>query len=262
MKHLVLPEIPNVGETVTLAPETEHYLIRVRRLQTGDSLIAVDGRGGVARVELQRGDTRDWVVVGRERLATEEEPAEPSGALTVYAALLKGRKSDTVVRALTELGATRIVPIVTRYTVVRPDEVGGGRLGRWERIVVEACEQSGRIDRPQVNAPVPFETIIAERRSYGRAPEGRALIFHERAERPFVVSSEVPIVAAAVGPEGGFSEGEIEAAAGVGWEPVRLPTPVLRAETAAVAVTALVQYQRSHYNRSITGSKRSKWAAP
>lgn len=262
MKHLVLPEIPEEGSELPLASQTVHYLVNVRRLEAGDTLVAVDGRGGRCRIELGRDSTGRWVIGGRERLPVGSTVSVATAPLSVFVALLKGRKSDGVVRALTEIGVSRIVPVTTRRTIVRPDETGGARIGRWERIAREACEQSGRPDRPELSGPITFEKMLEHVSGNDEAPDGRALIFHETAAAMADLSPSLPVTAAAIGPEGGFAPEEISAAEARGWEPVLLPVPVLRAETAAIAVATLVQYQRSHYNRSITGSERSEWPVP
>lgn len=259
MKNVLLPRLPEEGESVQLSVETVHHLVHVRRVPERQELSAVDGRGGRCRIEIRRDANGSWIAVGLESPSTASG-TESGGLppLSIYIAMLKGRKSDGVVRALTELGVSRIVPITTKRTVVRSDESGGGRRTRWERIIAEACEQSGRADRPRMEAPLAFDRMLQEleERVAGLADRtGAAVIFHESAPEQFDDSAEIPIIAAAIGPEGGFAPEEIDSAQSRGWRAARLSTPVLRAETAAIAATTLVQHHRSHYNRSIFGSK-------
>jgi len=259
VKNVLLPRLPEEGESVQLSAETIHHLVHVRRVPEGLELSAIDGRGGRCRIEIRRGANGSWIAVGLET------PSVASGTeigrippLSIYIAMLKGRKSDGVVRALTELGVSRIVPITTERTVVRSDETGGGRRARWERIIAEACEQSGRADRPRMEAPLAFDRMLQELEERVAGLTHRtaaAVIFHESAPEEFDDSVKVPIIAAAIGPEGGFAPEEIGSAQSRGWRAAHLSTPVLRAETAAIAATALVQHHRSHYNRSIFGSK-------
>lgn len=262
MKNVLLVQLPAEGEVVLLPEETVHHLVHVRRMQQGAHITAVDGQGGRCRIEIQQRDDDSWIAIGLERLSSRSPSGGDLPPLSMYIALLKGKKGDTVVRALTELGVSRIVPVTTRRTVVRGDETGGGRLLRWDRIIAEACEQSGRADRPELRGPMPFGAMLKDYREQAGSIPGSALVFHEAATLPFDIADPVPVIAAAIGPEGGFAPEELQQAENHGWRPARLATPVLRADTAAIAATALVQHQRSHYNRSIFGSERSEWPVP
>lgn len=262
MKNVLLPRLPVDGEEVPLAAETVHHLVHVRRVRSGARLSAVDGRGGRCIIEIRHVRDDSWIAIGGERLApvmTEDGTLPP---LSVYIALLKGKRSDGVVRALVELGVSRIVPIVTARTIVRGDEAGGGRVARWDRIISEACQQSGRADRPELTTPLSFDRMMGEHRERAEGVSGIALLFHEAGDDRLYGTASAPVIAAAIGPEGGFAPEECEGAAAGGWLVTGMATPVLRAETAAIAAAALVQQQRSHYNRSILGSKRSEWPAP
>jgi len=176
------------------------------------------------------------------------EPAHPESSLelTLGVALLKGEKFDLVVQKATELGATRLVPILTNRADVRirSDDDAKRKLMRWQRIALEATKQCGRARLMTVDAPVAFEELI-ERAEPG---DELRLMFAEREGSSF---SEVlkdlelmPAKAIAlIGPEGGWTDAEIDEASENGWRIVTLGGRTLRAETAAIVAATLLQHR-------------------
>ncbi|MCH1927178.1 16S rRNA (uracil(1498)-N(3))-methyltransferase, partial [Shewanella sp. C31] len=166
----------------------------------------------------------------RYRLLEERQPEREVGVeVVLYQALLKGDKLADVVRMATELGATRIQPLVARHSV--PKEMGEGKLKRLQAVALEAAKQSGRLKVPQVLPPIPLEAVPAVPQGLV-AHVGAALLVREALDpaRP---------LALAVGPEGGFAEEEVELLRERGFVPVTLGRRGLRAETAAAALLAL-----------------------
>jgi 16S rRNA (uracil1498-N3)-methyltransferase len=196
----------------------------------------------------------------REAVLDVRDEAEPARAespleLTLAAALLKGEKFDTVVQKATELGAARVVPVLTERGEVRwpgrGDESESAaavkRVARWERIAVEAAKQSGRARVPQVRAPIHLTTLLSEVAHDLDGVEERRVFFTERGGRALVETvGEWPAppsrLTAVVGPEGGWEDEEIEQAIQAGWCAVTLGGRVLRAETAALVSAALLQH--------------------
>jgi 16S rRNA (uracil1498-N3)-methyltransferase len=173
-------------------------------------------------------------------------------SVALYVALLKGKKLDTVVRQVTELGVDRIVPILTRHCVSRPEGHDLEKKSRrWQEIAREATQQSGRRGLPVVETPLPLEAVAT--RTTVEDPESTlSLALHEGASEALALGSLLrrpPPVAirVLVGPEGGLAPGEVDLLARSGWAVRRIPVPVLRAETAAVAAATLVQSLRSEY---------------
>jgi 16S rRNA (uracil1498-N3)-methyltransferase len=257
VKQLVVAAIPEPGEVIELTQEQHHYLARVRRVSQGTKITCVDaaGRRGQAVVVAAASSATSLRLQVRER---EEPPTTPEGgdpriAVTLYVALLKGKKLDTVVRQVTELGVDRIVPVITRHCVSRPapdDLLKKSR--RWEEIAKEATQQSGRSTVPALAPPAVLHDLGAEGAPDSSSP-ALSLVFHEAADRVLTIpgalnSSTTPgEIRALVGPEGGLAQEEVEYLSGGGWQVRRMPTPVLRAETAAVAAATLVQSLRSEY---------------
>ena len=236
------------GGSVTLSEEESRHLRDVLRLRAGEEAFVFDGEGReFACVVAEAGGRR-----GPARLEIRASVSPPSResplSLTLGVALLKGEKFDLVVQKATELGAARVVPVVTRRADVRvrDEREAVRRVERWRRLALEACKQSGRARVPAVGAPVALAELTAAAAVNSRGASAR-LMFAERggagldevaagwAERP---ASAVALV----GPEGGWDDGEIDEAARAGWTVVTLGGRVLRAETAAVVVAALLQH--------------------
>jgi len=160
--------------------------------------------------------------------------------LNLGVALLKGEKFDLVVQKATELGVIRVTPLITRYADIhlRDAADAGKRVARWQRIALEAAKQSGRPLVPEVGPPVAFEEALAL--------EGLGIMFSERGGTAFdslKVHDGVSAVTALVGSEGGWSDEEIAAARARNFQIVTLGGRILRAETAAITVTVLLQHR-------------------
>ncbi len=216
--------------------------LRVLRVRAGDRLVLFDGAGAEA----------DAVVLSVEAdVALLEATAPRAGTatalrLTLLVALLKGEKMELVVQKATELGVAAIVPMAAAHSVVRLDEARGrARVERWRKIAAEAARQCGRADVPSI-APA---ASVAE--ALGAAPpDAQRLMLHEQAERPLGLalggSDEIVV---AVGPEGGFAPDELDAARAAGYAIVGLGPRVLRAETAAIAVVAILGFAAGDVGR-------------
>ena len=226
-------------ETVMLAADEARHLRDVLRLKTGDEVYVFDGAGREFRCTVV--DTkRDSAEL---RIASEVEPAKPEShlQLKLCVALLKGEKFDLVVQKATELGVNAIVPLITRYADIHLRDEGDAskRFARWQRIALEAAKQSGRAFVPEVSAPVSFESILA-----GTKDTELCVMFSERGGGGLNKIAQRPqkSVTALVGSEGGWSDEEIERAVAQNVEVITLGGRILRAETAAITVTALLQH--------------------
>ncbi len=233
------------GASVGLAREESAHLVNVLRLRVGDEAFVFDGAGREFRCIVAAERARD----GQARLTIAQEvaPQRPESPLqlTLACALLKGEKFDLVVQKATELGVVRIVPVLTaRGDVrVRAGHDVAARLLRWRRLALEAAKQSGRAVVPAVDAPVSFATMLTDE---SRASSPR-LLFTERDGRGLRETfaawpAPVAQLTALVGPEGGWADEELARGPQSGWQLVTLGGRTLRAETAALVVTALLQH--------------------
>ena len=237
-------------KTATLSTDETRHLRDVLRLQSGAEIYIFDGAGREFHCAVET-IAKDSTTL---RVIAEAEPARPESRLnlTLAIALLKGEKFDLVIQKATELGVKRIVPLATERADVRlPDGEDAIRRGtRWRRIALEAAKQSGRAYVPKVAAPLTFNSqLLAPAASETNDPTNVArLMFSEREGRSLSdatnsLAGQPTEIVALVGPEGGWTDGEIELAREDGWEVVTLGGRTLRAETAAIVVVALLQHR-------------------
>lgn len=228
---------------VTLASDEARYLREVLRLKAGDEVFVFDGAGKEfqCRIEESRRESALLEVLAETTPARPESPLE----LTLGLALLKGEKFDLVVQKVTELGVTRIVPLTTKFADIRlrDESDASKRTARWQRIALEAAKQSGRAVVPEVATPTSFHAMLA---SDEEALTSRLMFSERDGETLLDASKHLPArlssVTALVGSEGGWSDEELSAAAEAGWLIITLGGRTLRAETAAISVTTLLQH--------------------
>jgi len=225
------------AQTVTLGPDEARHLRDVLRLKAGDEVYVFDGRGREFRcvISTSKRDTADL------QIEAEVQPAKPEShlQLNLCVALLKGEKFDLVVQKATELGVKKITPLLTRYADIQLRDASDAtkRLVRWQRIAIEAAKQSGRAFVPEISLPVDFEAALDV--------DGLGVMFAERdgeSLEHLTRESAQQSVTAMVGSEGGWSDAEIEAARARNFHVITLGGRILRAETAAITVAALLQH--------------------
>jgi 16S rRNA (uracil1498-N3)-methyltransferase len=216
-----------------------HHLINVRRVKTGDllRLRSDTGKGFTARVS-EVGRTEISLVIIEETAAGDE-----TVSISLYMALLKSGNFEFVLQKAVEVGVNRIVPVTSSRTVPDPGKKIDNKHERWSRIISGAAKQCFRNNMPVLELPLAFSDALKNDDS------DMKLIAHPGAVtelRDYLSSSERPeSVSLLVGPEGGFTETELNSASEKGWVPVNFGTTHLRAETAAVILPSLVIYQWS-----------------
>ncbi|MEP6486220.1 16S rRNA (uracil(1498)-N(3))-methyltransferase [Microcoleus vaginatus GB2-A3] len=237
---------------IDLTREQQHYLNRVLRLQGGDRFIAMDGRGHWWLAVLEAHETGLIASITEEIAVNRELPVE----VTLMAALPKGNGFDEVVRQATELGVGSIVPVTSDRTLLKPSDQ---KVERWRRIAAEAAEQSERQIVPTILEPVSFDVAVKDcgqkyrficvARGDNRhlwdclaaldPPQFRAGTGAPPLQRGEQDGGELSIVIA-IGPEGGWTEGEVKRAIEFGFEAVSLGSRILRAVTAPIVALSLV----------------------
>jgi 16S rRNA (uracil1498-N3)-methyltransferase len=219
-------------------PRTLHHLLDVLRVTDSDRVECVDGAGRWYAARVARRSKREL------QLDIVEQGQEPRSTLAVrlVPALIKPERFDWLIQKTTELGVERISPVITTRSVVRlSGDRTMGRVARWRRIAKEAAQQCGRATVPRIDAPVAFQEAVLQLGSglillATLAVAGRPLR-EALAERPGVASAAVLI-----GPEGDFTVEEVALAQRYGAVPVSLGRRVLRSETAAIAVLAILEH--------------------
>ncbi|MFM8471126.1 MAG: RsmE family RNA methyltransferase [Limisphaerales bacterium] len=229
------------GAEVLLSPEESHHALRVLRLGIGDAVTLLDGAGVEARGTILAVDKRAVRVGVHERIVHPPLPC----AVTLFQALPKGRLMDTIVEKATELGAARIVPLLTEHTISRPDDDHAvSKLEQWRTTALEAVKQCGNPWLPRIESPVTFAEPLRRNERVDLAlvaslhPGARPLraVFEEFQARE---QRRPATLAVWVGPEGDFTPEEIKALVQSGVQPITLGCLVLRCDTAAVATLAL-----------------------
>ena len=211
------------------------HVRRVLRLRTGDPVTLFNGDGWnyPGRIVALRGDRVEIELDDR----TEGAPESPL-AITLAQGVARGERMDIVLQKATELGVARVVPVVTERSVVRldPDRTER-RLAHWQAVVIAACEQSGRARVPEVMPPLPLARWLDE------PPGGAAcILLWPGADRALAGAVAAPgRVTLLVGPEGGLTDAERDAAMEVGFDARSLGPRILRTETAAIAALAVLQ---------------------
>jgi 16S rRNA (uracil1498-N3)-methyltransferase len=222
------------GCIVELPPETASHLAKVLRARTGDQIILFrgDGREYLGAVESVRG-ARVTASVGNGSFVDRESPL----GVTLVQCVPRGDRMDFIVQKATELGVTRIVPVLSQRSVVRLDPAQAeSKAAHWRAVALNACEQCGRNRLPTVDAPIALVNYLGD--SAGAAlrwvlepetlPQGAA---------PAIAGG----VEVAIGPEGGFAAEELDAFRIAGFLRLGLGPRILRTETAAIAALTWLQ---------------------
>jgi 16S rRNA (uracil1498-N3)-methyltransferase len=237
------------GSIVVLSPHETHHLINVLRMTPGDEAFVFDGGGNEYRCMFRRvQDDRAELEIGDSLLDIVESSVE----LTLAQALAKGERFDFIVQKATELGVTRIAPLMTRYADIRLDEKQKiSRAERWRRISLESMKQSGRRQLVEITEPLSiyqFMSLVerSSKQASGTESNNLLLLFSERGgtgvAEALEQSSTSRSVVALVGPEGGWSDDELETLSDYGCKSVTLGPRVLRTETAAIVAVTLIQH--------------------
>ncbi len=218
---------------IRIAGDDAHHITHVLRTRIGEELIACDNTGKVYRTELAEAGAEVVLKVLEESAADTEPPY----IATVYQALVKGDKMETVIQKAVETGASVIVPMVTSRAVVKLDEKDARKkTERWQKIAHEAAKQCGRGIIPKVEMPILFAEAMRQ-----AAEADLPLFCYEGAGTEplpgiFRTHESPRTIALCIGPEGGYSEAEAEMAADAGMCMCGLGKRILRTETAAVFV--------------------------
>jgi 16S rRNA (uracil1498-N3)-methyltransferase len=231
MRRFYAPQENFEKEKIVLGLEETRHLRDVLRLRAGEKIQVFDGAGREFLCAVENISKRETAL----QIIRESAPAAPESDLdlTLAVALLKGEKFDLVVQKAVELGVSAIVPLNTKRADVKLKDAAK-KQERWQKIGLEACKQSGRAKLMTIAAPVDFDKFI------NRAA-GTKILFAERGGTSLSLIDAGKKITALVGSEGGWEDSEIEAAAGHGFQIVTLGGRILRAETAAIAVSAILQ---------------------
>jgi 16S rRNA (uracil1498-N3)-methyltransferase len=221
MKHrFFVPEVPGIGATIALDSEESHHA-RVLRVRAGEEVEVFDAKG---RNHVARFDSPDSVHILRETASRETETA-----IHLAMSIIQLEKFELVLQKATELGVRSFIPLITDRMEVRIERLRG-KDDRWKKIVLEAVKQSGRSRIPTIAPPTRFDEAISR--------DGQRIIFD--ADAPPATEQPSNPATLFIGPEGGFSDRELQLAREAGATFQQLGPRRLRAETAAIVAAAIV----------------------
>jgi 16S rRNA (uracil1498-N3)-methyltransferase len=245
LQRLVVASHQFDNQRLSLTIEQQHYLCRVLRLRDGDRFIAMDGQGHswLAKLLTEAPSTQHQA----EILEAISVKTELMVAITLVMALPKGNGLDDIVRQATELGVACVAPVISDRTLLNPS---AQKVERWRRLAQEAAEQSERQIVPTILDPVPF---VESLQIVSDSSNTQALCFIcvTRQNAPHLMNrlisheaatdgSPAPSIMLTIGPEGGWTDAEVEQAIAVGYQPVSLGPRILRTVTAPLVALSLI----------------------
>lgn len=226
-ERFYLPERLDRPE-VTLSGTEAHHLAHVLRLGPGSAVVLFDGEGTEAAAEVVRVGKREVTLGVRSVSAVPEPTAVP---VTLAVAPPKGDRFRWLVEKATELGVARLVPLLTRRTVVDPRD---GKLDKLRQTVIAAAKQCGRSRLMEVTETAKLESILD-----GGSTDQRVILHPGGSPLGSAALADVSGLTLLVGPEGGFTDEEVGRATDAGAEIASLGATILRTETAAIAAAAV-----------------------
>ena len=227
------------GSIVELPRETASHLAKVLRARSGDQLVLFsgDGREYAGAIESVRG-ARVTASVGHGADVDRESPF----AITLVQSIPRGDRMDFIVQKATELGVTRIVPVLSQRSVVRLGAAQAeSKAAHWRAVVVNACEQCGRNRLPIIEAPCPLIDYLGSDAAAGAGTRTARFVLEPDLQATAPPEAVETLAQIAIGPEGGFGAEELDAFRIAGFVKVRLGPRILRTETAAIAALTWLQ---------------------
>ncbi len=233
----------------TITGSDVHYIKDVLRLQAGDKLELLDGTGKVylSKIIEIKADKIFCEIVETRQLATGD-PSASLGAgrrlVTIAQCLPKAKKMSLIIQKCTELGAARLIPALSERSIAK-----GDKRERWQKIAKEAAEQSGRSTIPRIDQLTKFKDVLKIAKNFDLALipwELEKTNTLKKALRSLTTPhhpSPSPTILILIGPEGGFSQEEVDLARQAGFTPITLGQSILRTETAGLAVLAMINYE-------------------
>jgi 16S rRNA (uracil1498-N3)-methyltransferase len=245
MHRLYIPPAECQGDVVCLSERESHHAVDVLRVRAGERVTVLDGAGHELVCELVEPSRRGALL----RVIERRVPATLSAHITLLQAVPKAKAMDTIIQKATELGARRIVPLLTGHCTVQLDaEDAVDKQAKWQQTAIEAMKQCGAPWLPVVERPLGLKEFLADGGRFDLSLVGSLQpgSRHPRAwfEEFTRMSGKLPAtVSVWVGPEGDFSREEIAAIEDAGAQPVTLGPLVLRSETAAIYLLSVVSYE-------------------
>ncbi len=241
MRRFFIEQTKITSTKIFITGSDAAHIKKVLRMKSGDRIGLFDGRGFEyeARIENLLAESVE-VSITKRFLSASESPVQ----IIVAQALLKDKKMDILARQLTEIGITKLIPFTSIRSVPRPDKKRlSERRKRWEKIAIEALKQCRRGHVTEIGETITFNDVIKIDDECDLK-----IVFWENESKPIsdavqqVHDRHYRKILVVLGPEGGFTEKEIEDARACGFVTASLGPRILRAETAAIAACTILQY--------------------
>ena len=230
-------------DQVFFPSDLAHQILHVLRLAEGEQVEVLDNQGGRLLVELAYGETTKQVI--GKILCKKIVPKNQMARVSLFFGLTNRDKVEWILQKGTEIGVTAFHPFVSSRTVVQSITLTGKKIERWQRIIREAAEQSRRNSLPEFHLPENYESCL----STAQTENDICLLAWEKIASKsnklsdILKGDKLDSIAAFVGPEGGFSEDEVALATERGFMIISLGNHILRMETAAIVLPALILYE-------------------
>lgn len=217
-----------------------HYLKNVLRLKPGDQLELFDGSGNIFEAQINRIEKNRIIC---KILSSHHKETEPKIKVALAQSLPKASKMDFIVQKCTELGADKIIPMLSERSIPK-----SAKPDRWRKLAKEAAEQCTRATIPEIANLQTFEEVLKSAKQYNLALipwelEKDLSLKQSLHSLLLPLLPPLPHILILVGPEGGFSQKEIELAKQTGFIPVSLGPRILRTETAGLAILSMINYE-------------------
>jgi len=249
MRRFFVPPEECRDDTFDLPEREARHAAQVLRLGSGDKLIVLDGAGSVLRCEVVAASKRSVRVRACERSMRPHLPC----AITLIQAMPKGAAFDSIVQKATELGATRIIPLLSERVVTHADAKHHlTKVEKWRQIAIESIKQCGSPWLPAIEAPVRIETLLLQTQADSNSPrlsvvcslDEKCRTLREAVAEFRASRNQSPSNASLwIGPEGDFTAAEYEGITLSGATPITLGPLTLRADTAATACLAIANHE-------------------
>tara|TARA_B100000959_G_scaffold13319_2_gene13187 strand:+ start:12065 stop:12823 length:759 start_codon:yes stop_codon:yes gene_type:complete len=240
--------IPNIEFSLT--ESRVHYAKHVLRLKVNSSIIIFDGSGHEYKAKITKIIRNEISILPSQSVYKENTPFRK---IRIGQCIIKKDKMDLVLQKATELGVNNISPLLSEYSVIKLESKKiKSKTLHWKKIIQSSCEQSKRNYIPTMNAPETIETFINK-----PSENNYRIILDPKAPKSIgEISPNEKKIDLLIGPEGGFTDSEVEDAYEKGFIGVSLGYRTLRSETAAIAAIAIIQSQWGDMKADFAHKKR------
>jgi 16S rRNA (uracil1498-N3)-methyltransferase len=244
MSRFFIKQTDITSNTINISGEDVNHIKNVLRLKCGNNIILNDCSGTDYIVEIDRfGENCIYTHI----IDSYKNETEPGINITLYQGLPKSDKMDLIIQKSIELGIKKIVPVITERTIVKIEDKKSleNKVKRWQRIALEAAKQCNRGFIPLVEFPITYKKALEISKEtdlslipYEKESSNSLRKYMEQAKK-----GRIRNVSVIIGPEGGFTENEVEAAIDAGINSVTLGPRILRTETAGIAILSILMYE-------------------